>query len=81
MVSDIEQVTNGDLLIGMDITSTGDLVITNFKGKTCLSFRTPSLEEIDFVQNPEARFAVPEVGRNSPCPCGSGKKYKACHGK
>jgi preprotein translocase subunit SecA len=25
--------------------------------------------------------AVPKVGRNDPCPCGSGKKYKSCHGK
>ncbi|MGH6645924.1 preprotein translocase subunit SecA [Aquabacterium sp.] len=25
--------------------------------------------------------AVPRVGRNDPCPCGSGLKYKACHGK
>jgi preprotein translocase subunit SecA len=24
---------------------------------------------------------VPSVGRNEPCPCGSGKKYKHCHGK
>ena len=24
---------------------------------------------------------VPKVGRNDPCPCGSGKKYKSCHGK
>ena len=24
--------------------------------------------------------SVPEVGRNDPCPCGSGKKYKKCHG-
>jgi preprotein translocase subunit SecA len=24
---------------------------------------------------------VPKVGRNDPCPCGSGKKYKKCHGK
>ena len=24
---------------------------------------------------------VPRVGRNDPCPCGSGKKYKNCHGK
>lgn len=24
---------------------------------------------------------VPKVGRNDPCPCGSGKKYKVCHGK
>ena len=25
--------------------------------------------------------AMPKVGRNDPCPCGSGKKYKQCHGK
>ncbi|HOB94937.1 MAG TPA: preprotein translocase subunit SecA [Aquabacterium sp.] len=24
---------------------------------------------------------LPRVGRNDPCPCGSGKKFKACHGK
>ncbi len=28
---------------------------------------------------PAAR-AFPKVGRNDPCPCGSGKKYKSCHG-
>ena len=26
------------------------------------------------------RRAEPKVGRNDPCPCGSGKKYKNCHG-
>ncbi|WP_286851489.1 SEC-C metal-binding domain-containing protein, partial [Hydrogenophaga sp. 70-12] len=36
---------------------------------------------------PEAAVAqamageVPRVGRNDPCPCGSGKKYKHCHGR
>ncbi|MDR0450192.1 MAG: SEC-C domain-containing protein, partial [Treponema sp.] len=25
--------------------------------------------------------AGPKVGRNDPCPCGSGKKYKHCHGR
>jgi preprotein translocase subunit SecA len=25
--------------------------------------------------------SVPKVGRNDPCPCGSGKKYKFCHGR
>jgi len=25
--------------------------------------------------------AFPKVGRNDPCPCGSGRKYKDCHGK
>jgi uncharacterized protein len=36
----------------------------------------------------KARYAVatlrrgaPKVGRNEPCPCGSGKKFKACHGR
>jgi preprotein translocase subunit SecA len=30
---------------------------------------------------PRAAGAVPEAGRNDPCPCGSGQKYKKCHGK
>lgn len=28
----------------------------------------------------KARGDVPKVGRNDPCPCGSGLKYKRCHG-
>ena len=28
-----------------------------------------------------AAGTVPKVGRNDPCPCGSGKKYKQCHGR
>ena len=30
---------------------------------------------------PRPVTAAKEVGRNDPCPCGSGKKYKQCHGK
>jgi preprotein translocase subunit SecA len=30
---------------------------------------------------PEPVVAQPHIGRNDPCPCGSGKKYKNCHGK
>ncbi|HEY1407795.1 MAG TPA: SEC-C metal-binding domain-containing protein, partial [Promineifilum sp.] len=29
----------------------------------------------------ELRKDTPDVGRNDPCPCGSGKKYKNCHGR
>jgi preprotein translocase subunit SecA len=29
----------------------------------------------------EPAVAAPKVGRNDPCPCGSGKKYKHCHGQ
>jgi len=32
------------------------------------------------TQNPETR-THPKIGRNEPCPCGSGKKFKVCHGK
>jgi len=28
-----------------------------------------------------AEAGIPKVGRNDPCPCGSGKKYKQCHGR
>ena len=29
---------------------------------------------------PQVARDGPKVGRNDPCPCGSGKKYKQCHG-
>jgi preprotein translocase subunit SecA len=31
-------------------------------------------------RRPPVGMPAPEVGRNDPCPCGSGKKYKKCHG-
>ena len=37
------------------------------------------------LENPDVNRTVvrdtPKIGRNDPCPCGSGKKYKNCHGK
>jgi len=37
--------------------------------------------EVQVTTDPgTAVAAVPRVGRNEPCPCGSGKKYKHCHG-
>jgi preprotein translocase subunit SecA len=37
-------------------------------------------EELQLVI-PSARREGPKVGRNDPCPCGSGKKYKNCCGR
>lgn len=78
---------NSEILIGMDIISKGDFAITNKDGKTMFSFRVPSIDHIDFVkqQPPESKKtrAAPSsntIGRNKPCPCGSGKKYKKCCG-
>jgi uncharacterized protein len=36
-------------------------------------------ESFDGFEN-EMASDIPKVGRNDPCPCGSGKKYKKCHG-
>ena len=43
--------------------------------------QTPSLASSDLLtgKEPLAR-SLPKVGRNEPCPCGSGRKYKHCHG-
>lgn len=44
----------------------------------------PKLSEPDpnkmlFVKPKPFRRLIPRIGRNQPCPCGSGKKWKACH--
>jgi predicted aspartyl protease len=76
-----------DCLLGMDIIGTGDLSVTNYNGNTCMSFRHPSMHEIDFAKEKTLglskaqakKFAEP--AKNAPCYCGSGKIYKRCHGK
>ena len=33
------------------------------------------------IQNSDSKdYSERRIGRNEPCPCGSGKKYKHCHG-
>jgi preprotein translocase subunit SecA len=44
----------------------------------------PENGEVAVAEEPKARPMVrgaQKIGRNDPCPCGSGKKYKHCHGK
>lgn len=36
--------------------------------------------ENPFIAQPSIEAKLPKVGRNERCPCGSGKKYKRCHG-
>jgi hypothetical protein len=79
-------VSNFDVIIGMDIINRGDFSITNVDGKTCMSYRIPSIETIDYVRLAN-QITYTNVGRNDPCPCGkkdsSGKpiKFKHCCGK
>jgi len=77
-----------DVIVGMDIISLGDFALTHQDGKTCASFRIPSVEQIDYVADAKApERAALTPGRNSPCPCGKKQrngepmKYKNCCGK
>jgi preprotein translocase subunit SecA len=38
-------------------------------------------KKMEPIRNQGPKYQGPAVGRNDPCPCGSGKKYKACCGK
>ncbi len=38
-----------EALVGMNIISMGDFTISNFEGRTCLSFRMPSQERTDYT--------------------------------
>jgi len=58
-------------------------VLSDFGGPADdgLSTSGPGSAEDQPKINIPQRREVPKVGRNEPCPCGSGKKFKACHGK
>ncbi len=58
--------------------------------KTDMSRMRANKEEVDAAgddyaanerDKPAPVTAGPRIGRNDPCPCGSGKKYKQCHGR
>lgn len=85
-VVEVENISGADVLIGMNLITIGDFTITNYNNKTVFSFQTPSQGVIDFEKDAKTMdgksvLAGDKIGRNDPCPCGSGKKYKKCHGK
>lgn len=58
-----------DLLIGMDVITNGDFVVTNRGGQTVMSFRVPSLDRVDYVHLTKLHNPKPK----SPAPGGKGK--------
>ncbi len=57
-----------------EIDAVGDDYAANEK-----DYYDPSSPGVAVKQEPVK--VAPKIGRNEPCPCGSGKKYKHCHGK
>ena len=62
---------------------TSDLTEVEFKHRDSNTFEAPLTKTSDplneGIKRPYVR-ADKKIGRNEPCPCGSGKKYKKCHG-
>jgi preprotein translocase subunit SecA len=52
----------------------------NFNHASAPNSLNPEAEEQNSSEKPFVRNK-PKIGRNEPCPCGSGKKYKQCHGR
>lgn len=48
------ELMDADILVGMDIITSGDFSITNVGGNTVFSFRVPSLVTVDFVKQANA---------------------------
>ena len=71
------------VIVGMDVITGGDFSVTNVGGKTVVTFRMPSISTLDYVQeaNDTKSKLFAKAERNDPCPCGSGKKFKQCHGQ
>jgi hypothetical protein len=58
-----------------------ELVMFGLDERLRLKGLAPVFEsEAEVEDEPEPAPVPQKVGRNDPCPCGSGKKYKKCHG-
>ena len=76
----IEDIKTDVVKILLNIHKAGEM-----RRKETVEITNASLENINGLDNETNKEPVknegPKVGRNDPCPCGSGKKYKNCCGK
>lgn len=62
-------------LLFEDIPEKGGLIIEKDEGAGVIPIETRlTIKKFEPI-------VINKVGRNDPCPCGSGEKYKRCHGK
>jgi preprotein translocase subunit SecA len=60
-----------------DLAKLSDVQYQHAEADAAIS-NAPDLADVELT--PAPLRTGPKVGRNDPCPCGSGKKYKSCHG-
>lgn len=61
-------------------STTIDQLEKEFARKKQRELQHATMAGADTSSQPSQRRTGDKVGRNDPCPCGSGKKYKKCHG-
>jgi preprotein translocase subunit SecA len=65
--------------VGMGVARAAREQAENAAGERIIS--GSGSEPTEAAEKPRPIRVEKKVGRNEPCPCGSGKKYKHCHGK
>jgi preprotein translocase subunit SecA len=79
-VQDPNQVRRGNAPVRSDYsryrTQKDDMATERSRTQQVAGRDTREPQKVETIRRTEAK-----VGRNDPCPCGSGKKYKNCHGK
>jgi preprotein translocase subunit SecA len=61
-------------------TTTIDAIEKEFERKKQRELSAARMAGASAASEPAQRQVGAKVGRNDPCPCGSGKKFKKCHG-
>jgi preprotein translocase subunit SecA len=72
-----------DPFSGLDELALADAAIAAERSNVAVADRRPPLQtrKTNNAVDPKDTATWGKVSRNAPCPCGSGKKYKHCHGK
>jgi len=69
-------VTRKEDTVGMGVASAAQQA-----GNAATGYTGPMQDGLEANRKQKPIKVEKKVGRNDPCPCGSGKKYKQCHGK
>ena len=63
------------------LTGEDELAVTHAQNKATYGRALGGVKNMPVKSDPNDPTSWGKIGRNTPCPCGSGKKYKHCHGK
>jgi uncharacterized protein YecA (UPF0149 family) len=66
---------------GCDPATVGAEPIPECNATTCSRCHVRFIDGPDVPCRPRLISALKRVGRNDPCPCGAGRKFKQCHGR